>query len=76
MHLIRHGNPNQGRTRILHSDARLFCKNNSKIGSSTEKQAQHALARKFNIMKNQQENEIKSREANPKKQAQNEQIFT
>jgi len=38
------------------SDARLFCKNKLKIGNSTEKQAQHALAWKSNKTKNQQEN--------------------
>jgi len=34
-------------------------KNKPKIGNLIEKQAQHALAGKFNKTKNQQENEIK-----------------
>ena len=48
------------------SDARLFSKNKQvnlknkpKIGNLAEKQAQHALAWKFNKTKNQQENWIK-----------------
>jgi len=48
---------------IVCSDARLFCKNKQvnlknkpKIGNLIEKQAQHALAVKFNKTKNQQEN--------------------
>jgi len=48
------------------SDARLFCKdkqenlkNKPKIGNLSEKQAQYALAIKFNKTKNQQENYIK-----------------
>jgi len=48
---------------LLVSDARLFCKNKQvslknklKIGNLIEKQAQHALAGKFNKTKNQQEN--------------------
>ena len=48
------------------SDARLFCKNKQenlknkpKIGNLSEKQAQYALAGKFNKTKNQQENYIR-----------------
>jgi len=45
-------------------------KNNPKIGNLTEKQAQHALAGKFNETKNQQENEMKkggkSKKTSPK----------
>ena len=60
------------------SDARLFCKNKQenlknkpKIGNLSEKQAQYALAGKFNKTKNQQENYIKkqggkSEKTNPK----------
>jgi len=50
----------------LCSDARLFCKNKQenlknkpKIGNLSEKQAQDALAGKFNKTKNQQENYLK-----------------
>jgi len=64
------------------SDAKSFCKNKQvnlknkpKIGNFVEKQAQHALAGRFNKTKTQQENQIKSREGNPKKQTQNEKIF-
>jgi len=65
------------------SDARLFCKNKQvnlknkpKIGNLTEKQAQNALAGKFNKTKNQQENQIKNQGDKSEKQVQNEQIFT
>jgi len=50
-------------------------KNKPKIGNSTEKQAQNALAGKFNKTKNQPECK-KIRVANPKKEAQNDHIFT
>jgi len=63
---------------VITSDARLFCKNKQvnlknkpKIGSLTEKQALYALAGKFNKTKSQEENYIKNREADRKKQAQN-----
>jgi len=36
--------------------SRLNLKNKPKIGNSTEKQAQHGLAGKFNKTKSQQEN--------------------
>jgi len=51
-------------------------KNKPNIGYSIEKQSHTALAGKFNTTKNQQENQIKNRVTNPKKQAQNEHIFT
>jgi len=57
-------------------DVRLFCKNKSKTGNVTEKQAQHALEGKFNKTKNQQVNKIKPQRGNPKNQAQNEQTST
>jgi len=64
------------------SDAKSFCKNKHvnlknkpKIGNFVEKQAQHALAGRMNKTKTQQENQIQSREGNPKKQTQTEKIF-
>jgi len=50
-------------------------KNKPKIGNSTEKQAQNALAGKFNKTKISKHVK-KIRVANPKKEAQNDQIFT
>jgi len=56
------------------SDARLFAKNKQmnlknklKIGNLTEKQAQNALAGKFNKTKNWQENQIKNQGGKSKK---------
>jgi len=50
--------------------------NKPKIGNLTEKQTQHALVGKCNKTKNQQVNERKKHGGKPKKQAQNDQIFT
>ena len=56
------------------SDARWFCKdkqvnlkNKPKIGNLTEKQAQHALAGKFNKTKNQQDNQVKKQRGKSEK---------